>query len=279
MTKTIADNYETDPAADRVRATDKTPFAAATQRMHLPQTIPGVGHGDAFTFAGARAEIPAAPPPAAPPLDLYGLKDNQKYLKRPAREKWDGDQSKIDEPIPYGITTTPPLTKNDMVRLHPDAVADAMKAIQEAGQGPNHKPSNPKDALGIKKAYLSTVPLPVLMELGIAMLEGAIKYRRHNYRIVGVRASVYFDAAIRHLFQWFEGEDIDPDSGLSHLTKAMACMTVLRDAMMQDKFTDDRPPPSKSGWMIEFNKAVEALMQRMPPALPPCTKDDVGGKL
>ncbi|SVD92517.1 uncharacterized protein METZ01_LOCUS445371, partial [marine metagenome] len=30
-------------------------------------------------------------------------------------------------------------------------------------------------------------------------MEGAIKYGRHNYRIAGVRASVYIDATIGHL--------------------------------------------------------------------------------
>jgi len=54
-----------------------------------------------------------------------------------------------------------------------------------------NKQTNPKDAMGIKKVPLSCVPLPVAMELGIAMLEGARRYGRHNYRVIGVRASVY----------------------------------------------------------------------------------------
>jgi hypothetical protein len=108
------------------------------------------------------------------------------------------------------------------------------------------KPSNPKDLVGVKKAPLSTVPLPVIAELGVAMAEGMVKYGRHNYRAVGVRASVYFDATMRHMFSWWEGEDIDPDSQLSHVTKAIASLCVLRDAMMQGKLTDDRPPRANS---------------------------------
>lgn len=106
------------------------------------------------------------------------------------------------------------------------------------------KPTNPKDAVGIRKAPLSTVPANVLAELGVAMLEGAAKYGRHNYRTAGVRASVYYDGVMRHLMAWWEGEDIDPDSGLSHITKAIASLTVLRDAMMQAMWEDDRPPSS-----------------------------------
>lgn len=107
------------------------------------------------------------------------------------------------------------------------------------------KDTNPKDAIGIRKAPLSTVPGNVIAEIGVAMLEGASKYGRHNYRAAGVRASVYYDAAMRHLIAWWEGEDIDPDSGMSHITKLLACMTVLRDAMHQEMWEDDRPPRSK----------------------------------
>ncbi len=104
------------------------------------------------------------------------------------------------------------------------------------------KPTNPKDVVGIRKAPMSTVPGRVIAELGLAMLEGAAKYGRHNYRGAGVRSSVYYDATMRHLISWWEGEDIDPDSGLSHVTKAIASLTVLRDAMHQAKLEDDRPP-------------------------------------
>lgn len=126
------------------------------------------------------------------------------------------------------------------------------------------KDTNPKDAVGIKKYPLSTVSAPVLAEVGAAMLEGARKYGRHNYRVSGVRSSVYYDASMRHLFSWWEGEDLDPDSGVSHVTKAIASLVVLRDAMMQDKMIDDRPPASKQGWQKEIQKAVDDIFDRLP---------------
>ena len=104
------------------------------------------------------------------------------------------------------------------------------------------KPTNPKDLVGVRKVPMSTVPATVMAEIGVAMLEGASKYGRHNYRVVGVRGSVYYDGVMRHLMAWWEGEDLDPDSGMSHVTKAITSLVVLRDAMMQGKFTDDRPP-------------------------------------
>ncbi len=137
------------------------------------------------------------------------------------------------------------------------------------------KDTNPKDAIGSKKAPLSTLPWPVLYELGAAMLEGACKYRRHNYRVAGVRASVYFDAAMRHLVAWWEGEDIDSDSGVHHITKCIAGLLVLRDAQMQGKLAqDDRPPSSPKGWLDQIQERVDDVLARHPNPLPPYTHED-----
>jgi hypothetical protein len=136
------------------------------------------------------------------------------------------------------------------------------------------KPTNPKDAIGILKAPMSTVPAPVMLEVGLALLEGAIKYGRHNYRVVGVRSSVYYDAAMRHLMAWWEGEDTDPDSGLSHITKAIASLTVLRDAMLRGKLSDDRPPKTL-GFMAELNAHAKRLLEAHPVHKEAYTAEDI----
>ena len=134
------------------------------------------------------------------------------------------------------------------------------------------KPSNPKDACGIRKAPMSTLPAPVLLEMGLAMLEGARKYGRHNYRAVGVRASVYYDAFMRHVTAWWEGEDIDPDSGLPHLSKAGACLVVLRDSLRRGNCADDRPPKVDDGWIQELNKLAGDIIDRYPNPKEPFTE-------
>ena len=115
--------------------------------------------------------------------------------------------------------------------------------------------------------------MEVIFEIGLGLLEGGRKYGRHNFRAVGVRASVYFDAAMRHLAAWWEGEDIDPDSGMNHIAKALACLTVFRDAMLQDKWTDDRPPKGRAHWMQDLNKDASAIVDQYPKALEPWTQE------
>jgi len=144
---------------------------------------------------------------------------------------------------------------------------------------PNCKPTNPKDALGIKKAPLSTLPTGPMYEVALAMLEGARKYGRHNYRVIGVRASVYYDAAMGHLTAWWEGEDIDPASGIHHLGKAMACLAVVRDSMMVGNWTDDRPPrypyPDQ---LLRNNPLVGEILNRLPECKEPYTEINTNGK-
>ena len=138
------------------------------------------------------------------------------------------------------------------------------------------KDTNPKDAVGTKKwRVYTTVPMTVIWELGVAMLEGARKYGRHNYRVAGVRASVYVDAAKGHIDSWWEGEDIDSDSRLSHITKAIASLTVLRDAMIQGKFVDDRPPRTNLlVFRTELQKVVDGIFERIPNAVPAYVEGD-----
>ncbi len=132
----------------------------------------------------------------------------------------------------------------------------------------NTKPSNPKDSVGIAKVPFSTVSAVVWAEVGLAMMEGARKYGRHNYREVGVLGSVYYDATLRHLTDWYEGQDIDPASGLSHITKAIASLTVLRDSMIRENWVDDRPPAVRDGWMEELNAKAKEIIEKYPNPVP-----------
>jgi hypothetical protein len=128
---------------------------------------------------------------------------------------------------------------------------------------PQPHPNDPKQEAGLRKIPFHTLPVAVLAEDAVAHGEGALKYGRHNWRGGDVLASTYFAAALRHLFAWFEGEDIDPDSGLSHLVKARASLGVLRDAQIQGTAIDDRPPASPPGHMANLNQASGDMARRV----------------
>lgn len=144
------------------------------------------------------------------------------------------------------------------------------------GLAPTTKDTNPKDGVGSLKPSYSTVPVPVLYELGAAITEGARKYGAYNWRVAGVRTSVYIDAARRHLDSFWEGENIDPDSGLSHITKAIASLTVLRDAQIQGMVqNDDRPPMTMAPYMDAMTQQMAELRERYPVPKHPFTQAEL----
>lgn len=156
-----------------------------------------------------------------------------------------------------------------------DELLAAANNAQASGEA---KPTNPKDAVGSRKArWFSYMPVRVMVGIGLALLEGARKYGRHNYRIAGVRASVYLDACIcGHLMPWAEGEDIDPDSGLSHIDKAIASLVVLRDSMYEGNWVDDRAPAAKGfvEMMADAHKKAGEIIDRYPDAKPAFIRAD-----
>ncbi|WP_019919080.1 dATP/dGTP diphosphohydrolase domain-containing protein [Methyloversatilis discipulorum] len=102
------------------------------------------------------------------------------------------------------------------------------------------KPTNPKDAIGTNKLPLHLWPTTATALGCVAFAEGMLKYGRTNWRDAGVRASIYVDAAKRHLDAWFEGEEVAPDSGVPHLANALACIAIIVDAKAAGKLHDDR---------------------------------------
>lgn len=113
------------------------------------------------------------------------------------------------------------------------------------------KHTNPKDAIGSDKIPLHLWPESASILGSLAFLDGALKYGRSNYRAIGVRSSIYYDACRRHITRWFEGEDIDKDSGLPHLSHALACLAIIVDAQACGKLNDDRMFPGGTIKMLE----------------------------
>lgn len=99
---------------------------------------------------------------------------------------------------------------------------------------------NPKTAFGEAKPKLSDTPTVGIQEMGRVFTGGAAKYGRFNWRDHAVSSTVYYDAAQRHLMAWFAGEDIDSESGISHLAHVMACCNIVLDAKEHGKLNDNR---------------------------------------
>lgn len=122
------------------------------------------------------------------------------------------------------------------------------------------KPKNPKDIIGSDKLPLHLFPRTAIALGSMALLHGALKYGRSNFREIGIRASIYVDALDRHMGAWFEGEDLDQESGLPHLAHALACITIIIDAQYAGKLTDDR---NIEGGYLKAVKELTPLVRQL----------------
>lgn len=144
------------------------------------------------------------------------------------------------------------------------SAAEAAERLSPALELPPQplKPSNPKDLIGSDKIPLHLWPETATALGALGLLDGALKYGRSNFRAIGVRSTIYMDAARRHLGFWFEGEDIDPDSGLPHLAHALACLAIVVDAEAAGKLNDDRNVAGGfRKWMNGLTPHVKRLKQ------------------
>lgn len=107
--------------------------------------------------------------------------------------------------------------------------------------------NNPKKAFGAVKPCLSYVPPIALIELARVMQLGGGKYGPYNWQDTKIDATTYYDAAMRHLMEWFtlpsaEGfQNTDPESKAHILGHVMACCAILIDAQMSNHWIDNRP--------------------------------------
>lgn len=130
--------------------------------------------------------------------------------------------------------------------------------LHDVGKGTKQvttKSTNPKDAIGSSKLPLHLWPASATMTGTLGLLDGTLKYGRANWRVAGVRASIYIDAVLRHVNAYREGETNDPDSGVPHLGHALACLAILVDSEAAGKLNDDR----------NIEGGYRALVERLTP--------------
>ncbi len=102
----------------------------------------------------------------------------------------------------------------------------------------------PKDPVKFDKDKPRTDLLPTLPLLKTAEIfgYGAKKYSDYNYRRgKGLKYSRMYGAELRHLFEWWNGRDKDPESGENPIYHAICELLMLADCIERGKGIDDRP--------------------------------------
>jgi len=75
------------------------------------------------------------------------------------------------------------------------------------------------------KLRWSLIPFSAVEDVVKVLTVGEKKYKKDNWKYVDNAVERYTDALFRHLSAWMKGEQLDKETGLSHL--AHACTNIL----------------------------------------------------
>ena len=102
--------------------------------------------------------------------------------------------------------------------------------------------ADPKGQAGAAKPPLGLIPPEAMRQAAIVHGLGARKYGAWNWRETKVLASTYINAALRHIAEYQDRLNVEPESGQSPLAHAIASLNILIDAKKAGTLIDDRPP-------------------------------------
>ena len=91
----------------------------------------------------------------------------------------------------------------------------------------------------MEKTRFDLVPWEAVGDIADVLSIGAQKYSANNW-CRGTEWGRYFAALCRHIFAWWRGEDLDSETGKSHLAHAGCCLLFLMEYQRNDWGTDDR---------------------------------------
>jgi len=109
------------------------------------------------------------------------------------------------------------------------------------------------------KPRWSLLPAGTVAQVVDVLEFGAKRYGDNNWQKVENARTRYYDAAMRHLEAWKQGQAKDPESGAAHLAHAACCLLFLMhiDTQAEKAAADD----AKTEEMIKRKLAAEMFEQ------------------
>lgn len=90
------------------------------------------------------------------------------------------------------------------------------------------------------KLRYDLLPPSLLEAVADILTFGAQKYAPRNWE-KGISWGRVFGATMRHMWAWWRGENLDPETGKSHLWHAACCVAFLIEYERTHPELDDRP--------------------------------------
>ena len=84
------------------------------------------------------------------------------------------------------------------------------------------------------KPRMDLLPPKAVLETAKVLSFGAEKYDPENWRLLDNLQSRYTAGALRHIFAHMDGEELAPESGMSHLAHALCCLLFKLEIELED---------------------------------------------
>ena len=101
-------------------------------------------------------------------------------------------------------------------------------------------------AEGIKydsaKPRMNLLPPKAIIEVSKVLTFGAEKYDAENWRKLDDLQNRYTAGALRHIFAHMDGEELDPESGMSHLAHALCCLLFKLEIELENAKIEEEKP-------------------------------------
>ena len=101
-------------------------------------------------------------------------------------------------------------------------------------------------AEGIKydsaKPRMNLLPPKAIIEVSKVLTFGAEKYDAENWRKLDDLQNRYTAGALRHIFAHMDGEQLDPETNLSHLAHALCCLLFKLEIELENAKIEEEKP-------------------------------------
>lgn len=141
-------------------------------------------------------------------------------------------------------------TDDEYMQCGPDCACKTGQPIRDLESGQEgfvfyeHDPERHTSVDGgvkdnVNKPRVDLIPSAPLFEAGKVLAFGARKYKPHNWRL-GLSWLETYGSLQRHLLAWLDGEELDRESGYTHIAHAVCQMLFLAEFTIRGTGTDDR---------------------------------------
>jgi len=93
-----------------------------------------------------------------------------------------------------------------------------------------------------EKPRMDLLPPKAIFEVAKVLGFGAEKYGPENWRLLDNLQGRYTAGALRHIFAHMDGEELDPESGTSHLAHALCCLLFKLEIELENVKIEKEEP-------------------------------------